>query len=303
MYLTFKSEEVITNYKEFNYDEISTGKLIGQGSFGVVHLVDYHGTQLAVKEFIIDLKQMLAEDAEIALTQFRAEITLASMLNHDNVVKFLGACTKFPHLCLVMEYVPMKGLDKVLSDEALHISLRLAVNFIWDIAKGLEYLHRCNVIHRDIKSQNLLVVSLSDEGPVNIKVADFGISRVLDRTRTGFIRTMTNGVGTLLWSAPEVVNREKYTEKADVYSFGVVMWEILYRSLTGKYQAPYADVANMADVKKAIQTGDHLKIPSNCPTELRQIMLECWIKDFTKRPTLAEIVTRVDYFRQKLKST
>ena len=70
------------------------------------------------------------------------------------------------------------------------------------------------MIHRDIKSQNLLVFSLSEEGPVNIKVADFGISRVLDRTRTGFIRTMTNGVGTLLWSAPEVVNREKYTEKA-----------------------------------------------------------------------------------------
>lgn len=80
----------------------------------MVHLVDYQGIQLAVKEFIIDLKQMLAEDAEIALTQFRmtkvlhdltiegAEITLASMLNHDNVVKFLGACTKFPHLCLVM---------------------------------------------------------------------------------------------------------------------------------------------------------------------------------------------------------
>jgi serine/threonine protein kinase len=124
------------------------------------------------------------------------------MLNHPNIVKLIGTCTEIPHLCIILEYIPMGSLDCVMKDKANQFSWNLCLKFLDDIAKGMAYLHQCNIIHRDMKSLNVLAVSLEESAPIHAKITDFGVSRVMDRTKTGVLRTMTNHVGTVLWNAP-----------------------------------------------------------------------------------------------------
>eukprot|EP01119_Soliformovum_irregulare_P024948 TRINITY_DN9083_c0_g1_i1.p1 TRINITY_DN9083_c0_g1~~TRINITY_DN9083_c0_g1_i1.p1 ORF type:complete len:738 (-),score=215.19 TRINITY_DN9083_c0_g1_i1:14-1966(-) len=292
--LYYKSQQLVEDYREFSYSEISTGRVVGQGSFGVVHVVTVGGQQYAVKEFRADFHKISEEDAEVALMYFRTELTLAKMLDHKNIVKFIGACMDYPHLCIVMEYVPLQGLDIVLQERRNKINWIMTLKFALDIARGMTYLHSCNVIHRDLKSSNLLVASLSPDAEANVKITDFGISRIVDRTRTGFVRTMTRDVGTILWSAPEVLKREKYTEKADVYSFGVIFWELVARYYAKTYKSPYSEIQHVRDVRKSITGGVQLQIPNDCPADVRILLKECWNLVYLQRPTFENIVQRLE---------
>ncbi len=80
------------------------------------------------------------------------------MLQHPNIVKLIGTCSQ-PRLCMVLEYVELGGLDKMLKNRGIKLTWKLIMNFLMDVAKGMGYLHECNVIHRDLKSPNLLVRS------------------------------------------------------------------------------------------------------------------------------------------------
>ena len=90
-----------------------------------------------------------------------------------------------------------------------------------EVARGMDYLHKRRVVHRDIKAANLL---LDDAGCV--KIADFGVARLLDAGGG----VMTAETGTYRWMAPEIITHAPYDEKADVYSYGILLWELL----TGK---------------------------------------------------------------------
>lgn len=140
-------------------------------------------------------------------------------LRHPNIVMFLGACTKFPNLAIVLEYCPNKSLWSLLQHDNIILSWNERKRLSLEIARGMNYLHcfPTPIIHRDLKSLNILI----DEA-FRAKIADFGWTRLKsDR--------MTNRIGTFQWMAPEVINGEKYSEKADVFSYGIILWEIASR--------------------------------------------------------------------------
>ena len=91
------------------------------------------------------------------------------------------------------------------------------VKFMIDAAKGLKYLHDNGILHRDIKPDNFLVVSLDMNVKVNCKLTDFGSSRNINMLMTNM--TFTKGIGSPSYMAPEILNREHYKKAADVYSF------------------------------------------------------------------------------------
>ena len=105
------------------------------------------------------------------------------------------------------------------------VSKSMRIKILLDIAKGIEYLHSNGILHRDIKPENVLVTSLDENEVVNGKLTDFGSSRNINLLMTNM--TFTKGIGTPVYMAPEILNREKYKKEADIFSFGVTMYETI----------------------------------------------------------------------------
>jgi len=255
------------------YEDIAMGEQLGMGSYGVVYRGRWKGIDVAVKHFI---KQKMDERN---LLEFRAEVACLSELRHPNIVLFIGACIRMPHLCLVTEWVTQGSLKELLaSPTRSKLTWLERMGILRDAARGVHYLHSLEpcIVHRDLKSSNLLV----DES-LRIKVADFGLARIKEDNVT-----MTR-CGTPAWTAPEVIRGEHYTESADVYSFGIVMWEVL----TGKQ--PYAG-CNFMNVTINILEGKRPLVPSDCPTDFEQMMTSCWKAKPKKRPSMDDVLKFLD---------
>lgn len=146
---------------------------------------------------------------------------------------FLGACLDGPAVCYVTEYIPGGNLFELLKKESV-LGWPKKTGMAIEIARGMQYLHAHKILHGDLKSLNLLV----DEN-YHIKVADFGLSKIIEDTPAEDAEPNSGGSrrkykGTLTWQGPEVVNESsEYTEKSDVYSFGIVLWELI------SHRAPY----------------------------------------------------------------
>lgn len=136
-------------------------------------------------------------------------------------MQFIAACKKPPVFCIITEYLAGGSLGKFLHHQQPNIlPLKLVLKLALDIARGMKYLHSQGILHRDLKSENLL---LGED--MCVKVADFGISCL--ESQCGSAKGFT---GTYRWMAPEMIKEKHHTKKVDVYSFGIVLWELL----TGK---------------------------------------------------------------------
>ena len=172
----------------------------------------------------------------------------------------------------LFEYVhlsPDKPLD-------LPYQLRLAC----DIAKGCAFMHNLTppVLHRDLKSPNVLIASLSENDEIVAKVADFGTSQAVVSKTKG--RTVANPV----WLAPEIMKDEPYSEKADIYSFGVILWELCTRKQF------FSEISFMSALEQKVIEGERPGIPSTCLAEYKTLIENCWSGDPYQRPSFSECV-------------
>eukprot|EP01089_Gocevia_fonbrunei_P014277 TRINITY_DN3876_c0_g1_i1.p1 TRINITY_DN3876_c0_g1~~TRINITY_DN3876_c0_g1_i1.p1 ORF type:complete len:497 (+),score=74.25 TRINITY_DN3876_c0_g1_i1:52-1491(+) len=149
-----------------------------------------------------------------------------------------------------------------------------------DAAKGMTYLHNSMpvIIHRDLKSHNLLV-----DRNFDTKVTDFGLAKSLNSTED----TVMTFCGTMPWTAPEIFAGSGYTTKADVYSYGVVLWELITR------EEPYKGMHKPQIIVGVSKEGLRPQIPVSCPSELAELMQECWAEDPHTRPLFSEILERL----------
>lgn len=148
-----------------------------------------------------------------------------------------------------------------------------------DAAFGMEYLHGKNIVHFDLKCENLLVNMRDPHRPV-CKIGDLGLSKVKQHT------LVSGGVrGTLPWMAPELLSGKctMVTEKIDVYSFGIVMWELL----TG--EEPYSDMHCASIIGGIVNNTLRPQIPTWCDPEWKSLMQSCWAPDPSERPSFSEI--------------
>ena len=157
----------------------------------------------------------------------------------------------------------------------------MKLKLAYDAARGMNFLHTHSpiIIHRDLKSLNLLV----DED-WNLKVSDFGLSRFKVPT------LMTGQCGTYQWMAPEVVRGHSYTEKADVYSFGINLWEIYTR------QIPYNQMVPIQAAVAVMNKGLRPELPAHTPPTYRTLVHECWDQNPNLRPSFDQILVRLGQF-------
>ncbi|XP_054267418.1 mitogen-activated protein kinase kinase kinase 7-like [Macrosteles quadrilineatus] len=253
--------------EEIDYNEIQILETVGKGSFGVVCKGRWRGEYVAVKHI----------ESEAERKAFVIELRQLSRVCHANIVKLHGACTVDP-FCLVMEFAEGGSLYNVLhyppkpAYNAGH-----AISWALQCARGVAYLHNMKpkaVIHRDLKSPNLLLIR---DGTI-LKICDFG-------TACERKTYMTNNKGSAAWMAPEVFESSNYTEKCDVFSWGVILWEVLSR------QRPFSDIGGTAyRIMWAVHKGDRPPLIDGCPKPLENLYTRCWDKNASIRPSMDEVV-------------
>ncbi len=267
------------DFKDLVFDK-AKDKPLGTGGYGSVYKAKLktHGTHVAVK--ILKPGEIL-DEAEREDEIFRHEVQILKALRHPNVVQFIGASTARPNLCIVTEFVKLGSLWDVLRRKDIEINWPRIQSIAIDICAGLTYIHSMKMVHRDLKSQNVLI----NDGSFTAKLSDFGVSRVKRSDST----TMT-AKGTSQWMAPEMIRRDKYTEKTDVYSLGVTLWELLSRD------KPYGDYRGWDLERAIIHDGLRPTIPPYegvVPSEYVELFKECWCHDQDKRPDLNIVIERL----------
>ena len=259
---------------EVDYNSIKFVRKIGEGGFGSVSHARWNGTDVAVKELFTD--ESLKPEHIKAL---RTEIEVNMALRHPNITLFMGGCTRKPHLCMLTEYVARGNLRDILNDDDMALTWSSRYRVARDTARGMTYLHSKGIIHRDLKSLNLLC-----DDTWTTKICDFGIARSVPRSRK-----MTVASGSFDWCAPEVLAGAEYDEKADVFSFGCVMLEIITRMHV--YDCTCAWNRQVAG-----QGYPKLKdlCPVRCPPSFLAIATACLDKDPAERPTFASVMDMLE---------
>ncbi|XP_008243692.1 PREDICTED: serine/threonine-protein kinase STY8-like [Prunus mume] len=256
---------------------LKIGDRIASGSCGDLYRGIYLGQDVAVKILRSEHLNDALED------EFAQEVAILRKVHHRNVVCFIGACTKSPHLCIVTEYMPGGSLYDYLHKNHNVLKLSELLKFAIDVCKGMEYLHHKNIIHRDLKTANLLM----DTNNV-VKVADFGVARFQNQEGV-----MTAETGTYRWMAPEVINHQPYDQKADVFSFAIVLWELV----TAK--VPY-DTMTPLQAALGVRQGLRPDLPSTGHPKLLELMQKCWDADPSNRPSFSDIIAELEYLLQEV---
>jgi len=259
---TVINEELDKSRNAFFIDmqEVQAKAHIGSGASAEVYKGIYRGTDVAVKV----LKTLNGNDTE-KVKELRRELTALLLLRNPNLVLFMGAgLTKKGSICLVTEFCEGGTLFKLLHESpSVEISWKQRCKIALDVAKGMNSLHSYKppIIHRDLKSLNLLLVEpiTGPKDPIIVKITDFGLARF----QGSGDQYMTGAAGTFHWMAPEVLmENPNYTTKADVYSYGIVLWEILTR------RKPYEGIVPMLIPQHVLgknERPDINLIPKDCP--------------------------------------
>merc|ERR1719155_329081 len=252
-----KNAHMEDNEIELDFVEVEPFAGGGQGS---VHKAEFGGETVCLKKFLlVGVGAQSARDK--ILSSFKKEVGIMDKLRkHPRTVDFVGICTTdASFLGIVTQYLPNGSLRSVL-DDARGDAITPKTQFIWakDIAIGMAYLHEEGVLHRDLKSQNVL---LTNEW--RCKITDFGISKS-EALKTIATATTMHGVagisGTFPFTAPEAFSaKSRFTTKCDVYAYAIVLWEIWDR---GK---PW-DGLDLPEIMEAVRFNkERPKSRSRCP--------------------------------------
>ncbi|KAG0501626.1 hypothetical protein HPP92_001698 [Vanilla planifolia] len=286
-WFTLRDLELATN--RFSRDNI-----LGEGGYGVVYRGQLiNGTPVAVKKLLNNLGQ--------AEKEFRVEVEAIGHVRHKNLVRLLGYCVEGTQRMLVYEYVNNGNLEQWLHGamrQSGFLSWEARVKILLGTAKALAYLHEAiepKVVHRDIKSSNILI---DDE--FNAKVSDFGLAKLLG---AGKSHITTRVMGTFGYVAPEYANTGLLNEKSDIYSFGVVLLE----AITGRDPVDYGrppNEVNLVDWLKIMvgsRRSEEVVDPNiEARPSIRALKralltaLRCVDPDSEKRPRMGQVVRMLE---------
>jgi hypothetical protein len=275
------------------------GRAIGGGSYGHVSEAEWLGQKVAQKVF-----------PDVDSKSFRVEANILAGLRHPNIVQIFGVCTGGRQCSIVLEMMhgDLRGAIAALdrgSSTSYHreqsFELPVALDIMLQMAEAMQYLHRKKITHRDLKSTNILInpaqiPEIAEAGYMDVKLADFGVSKILTATTT--ISPQTLKIGTTLWMAPEVWSEPEkdsskmkyYPLKSDVYSYAITCYEIL----SGR--RPFEGLRLMEVVEK-VRAGLRPSLPNSLPTSLSSLIKCCWDGDVRRRPSFSRISTELRHLK------
>ena len=211
-----KAVKEAIGYIKFS-DHYELKEVIGKGKFGVVNLGIHKKTQKQVAIKIINKDSIkTTEDKELV----KVEIDILKLCHHPNIVRLLDHLENLDYIFIVMEYIEGGTLGQYIKKHNFNFTEHQAANIIYQIAQGVKYLHSYGIVHRDLKTDNIMITQPNDLGV--LKIMDFGLSKILSSQEK-----MVDGFGTLSYVAPEVLLRSPYNKEVDIWSLGVILYYIL----------------------------------------------------------------------------
>ncbi|OIV99009.1 hypothetical protein TanjilG_29412 [Lupinus angustifolius] len=223
-------------------------KKIASGSFSDVYKGTYCNQDVAIK---VLKNGNLNENIQ---REFSREVYILRKIKHKNVIELIGACTIPSSLYIVTEYMSGGSMYDFLHIQKAVLTLSSLLKVAIDVSEGLHCLHNHGIIHRDLKSANLLM-----DGKGVVKIADFGVARLLDPTGI-----MTAETGTYRWMAPEL---------------------------------PYEHLSPLQAAVGVVQKGLRPEIPRDTHPKLVELLHQCWQQDPSVRPDFSEILKFLQHFR------
>ncbi|XP_006004463.1 RAF proto-oncogene serine/threonine-protein kinase isoform X2 [Latimeria chalumnae] len=273
-------------YWEIEASEVMLLTRIGSGSFGTVYKGKWHG-DVAVK--ILKVTDPTPEQFHA----FRNEVAVLRKTRHVNILLFMGYMTK-GNLAIVTQWCEGSSLYKHLHVQETKFQMIQLIDIARQAAQGMDYLHAKNIIHRDMKSNNIFL----HEG-LTVKIGDFGLATV--KSRWSGSQQVEQPSGSILWMAPEVIRMQDnnpYSFQSDVYSYGIVLYELM----TG--ELPYSHINNRDQIIFMIGRGylspDLSKLYKNCPKAMKRLVADCVKKTREDRPLFPQVLSSVELLQHSL---
>ncbi|XP_067886248.1 tyrosine-protein kinase SYK isoform X2 [Heterodontus francisci] len=241
-------------------------KELGSGNFGTVKKGVY---KMRKKNISVAVKVLKSDDPAVK-DELMKEAKFMHQLDNPYIVRMIGICER-ECLMLVMELAEQGQMNKFLQAHK-DVGINNIVELVHQVSMGMKYLEEKNYVHRDLAARNVLLVTQH-----YAKISDFGLSKAIN-SEENYYKAKSTGKWPIKWYAPESINYFKFSSKSDVWSFGVMMWEAFSYGLK-----PYKGMKGQ-EVVQMIESGGRLDAPVRCPTEMYDLMHECWTYKANERP-------------------
>lgn len=285
---------------EVTHDNIKMIKEIGEGRYGMVFLG--HTTGLSIKQLgfnnstineatnvVFVIKTLKDNSDQDTIEAFKKEVKFMGRLHHENVISLVAAClVEKPFM--ILEYMENGDLSQYLQNQNFtlqetrplptgEVNAHILNYIAYQISCGMKYLASLNFIHRDLAARNCFIGS-----NYKIKIADFGMTHNL--YSSVYFQLEGKAMLPIRWMAYECYFG-KFSEKTDVWSFGITMWEIF----TFCKKQPFDNLSDQEVIQDAFRGPERtiLPKPDACPSNVFEVVLQCWIHDPEKRPTFETV--------------
>jgi len=270
-----------TSAPHVELSEIQEGEILSNsGGFSIIYKGTWHQTPVAIK------KLFDASNSRENLAEMDNEVEKLGKLRHPNILSLLAVHRKPPVYSIILEIVAGGSLYQLLhakhsfnyapgtaKPSLIHDLIRINES----MALALAFMHARNVVHRDVKSHNVLL-----SPHLEAKLCDFGLARMKSELMTGAMQF----AGTPQYMAPELLSQQKYSEKVDVWAFGVLLWE----SIAG--DIPFANL-DVPEIRELVTTGKVLQLPHSAPRPIPAVIKACWTADSKVRPTMMDVLAQI----------
>ena len=273
--------------KRINRKFLKIEEVVGHGFFGNV----FKGQLTSCSEQrIVAIKTIKSQPSgEILINAAKsllAEAAIMIDIDHKNVMHLIGVAVFNNMPNIVLPFMANGDLFSYLREESNVLKQSQLIGFAIDIAEGMSYLSQQRITHRDLAARNCML----DDNLV-VKVSDFGLSR--DVLHRNYYRSIDDAHLPLKWMAPESMSDNFFDTKTDCWSYGVTLWEIMSRG-----QEPYAGVINLL---LHLKQGYRLEARASCPTQIRDLMYECWNVNRVMRPQFNMIAIKLRDIQEALR--
>ena len=223
---------------------------------------------------IVVLKRLTSKVNRQVLHLFIREVTTMAQADHPFFLRLIGFSFKHP-LTIVSEYMPNGSLFKYrqTAKGKRNLTGTRRTLIAMGVSHAMMFLHSLSIVHRDLKSLNVLL-----DNDLLPRLCDFGIARFMDSATP-----MTKAIGTPHWMAPEMLSNGKYGPEVDVYSYAMILYELLTD------EVPWGNTRPESMLRQVLVEGKRPQLPRNTPPAMKDLIKMCWAQQPKSRPSFLEI--------------